>query len=76
MGEHDSLFASDIRLRHRGRATFLRNEDTALAGVLLKVEESLKLMVIFTLDIFQPPTLQGDLPAVIVEGEVPEIDTK
>ncbi len=35
--EQKSLFFSDIRLRHRGRATVLRNEDTALSYALLEV---------------------------------------
>ncbi len=56
--EHKSLFGSDIRLRHRGRATALRNEDTALSNVLLEVQESLKLMGSFTLETFQLPTAQ------------------
>ncbi len=74
--EHKSIFVSDIRLRHRGRATVFRNEDTALSYVLLKVQESLMLMVNFTLEIFQLPIPQDDLPDLIVEGEVPELDTE
>ncbi len=35
--EHKSLFVSDSRLRHWGRATVLRNEDDALSCVLLEV---------------------------------------
>ncbi len=74
--EHKCLFVSDIRLGHRGRATVLRNEDTALSYVLLEVQESLKLMGNFTLETFQLPTSQDDLPVLIVEGEVPELDTE
>ncbi len=74
--EHKSLFVSDIRLRHRGRATVLWNEDTALSYVLLEVQESLKLMGNFSLESFQLPTPQDDLPALIVEGEAPELDTE
>ncbi len=48
--EHKSVFVSDIRLRHRGRATVLRNEDTAHSYVLLEVQESLELMGNFTLE--------------------------
>ncbi len=48
--EHKSLFMSDIRLRQRGRATVLRNEDNALSYVLLEVQESLELMGNFTLE--------------------------
>ncbi len=73
--EHKSLFVSYNRLRHRGRATVLRNEDTALSYVLLEVQESLKLMGNFTLKTLQLPTPQDDLPALIVEGDVPELDT-
>ncbi len=54
--EHKSLFVSEIRLRHRGRATVLRNEDTALSYVILEVQESLELMGNFTLDTFQLST--------------------
>ncbi len=71
-----SLFVSDIRLRHRGRPTVLRNEDSALSYVLLEVQESLKLMGNFTLETFQLPTPQDDLHALIVEGEVPKLDTE
>ncbi len=46
--EHKSLFVSDIRLRHRGKARVLQNEDTALSNVLLEVQESFKLMGNFT----------------------------
>ncbi len=74
--EHKSLFVSDIRLRHRGRDTVLRNDDTALSYVLLEVQESLKLMGNFTLETFQLPTPQEDRPALILEGEVPELDTE
>ncbi len=34
--EHKTLFVSDIRLRHRARATVLRKEDTGLSYVLLR----------------------------------------
>ncbi len=73
--EHKSLFVSDIRLRQRGRAAVVRNEDTALSYVLLEDQESLKLMRNFTLEAFQLPTPQDDLPRLIVEGAVPELDT-
>ncbi len=66
---------SDIRLKHRGRATVLRNENTAVSYVLLEVQESLKLMGNFTLETFQLPTPQDDLPALIVEEKVPKLDT-
>ncbi len=59
--EHKSLFVSDIRLRHRGRATVLLNEDTALSYVLLEVQEPLKMMGNFSLETFQLPTPQDDL---------------
>ncbi len=38
--EHKSLFVSGIRLKHRGRATVLRNVDPAFSYVLLGVQES------------------------------------
>ncbi len=48
--EHKSLFVSDMRLRHRARATVLRNEDNALSYVFLEVKASLKLTETFTLE--------------------------
>ncbi len=65
----------NIRLSTGGRATVLRNEDTALSYVLFEVQESLKLMGNFTLETFQLPNPQDDLSALIVEEEVPEPDT-
>ncbi len=56
--------------------TALRNEDTALSYVLLEVQESFTLMGNFILETLQLPTPQDDLPALIVEGEVPELDTE
>ncbi len=53
--EHKSLCVSAIRMRHRGRATVLRSEDTALSYILLEVQESLKLIGNFTLETFQLP---------------------
>ncbi len=74
--EQKSLFVSDIRLRNRRRATVLRNEDIALSYVLLEGQESLELMGNFSLETFQLSTPQDDLPALLVEGEAPELDTK
>ncbi len=63
-GMSTSLFVSDIRLRHRGRATVLRNEDTALSYVLLEVQEPLKLIRNFILEAFQLLTPQ-DYPSFL-----------
>ncbi len=41
-----------------------------------EVQESLKLMGNFTLETFQLPTPQDYLPALRVEGKVPELDTE
>ncbi len=67
---------SYIRLRPRGKATVLQNEDTALSYVLLEVQESLKMMGNFTLEKFQPQTPRYDLPAMKMEEEMPELDTE
>ncbi len=74
--EYKSIFVSDIRLRHRGRATVLQEEKNALSYVLLEVRESMKLMVNFTLDIFQLPSPQENLPALLEEEGEHETDSE
>ncbi len=50
--EHKSLFVSDIRLRHRGRATAYGMRKLTLSYVLFEFQESLKLIAIFNLKTF------------------------
>ncbi len=66
----------DIRLRHRGRATVLRDEETARSYVLLDDQKSLKLMGNFSLETFQLPSAQGDLPTLMVEKDEQESDSE
>ena len=72
--EHKSLFISDIRLRHRGLNTSLRSDETALAYVLLEVQESLKEMGNFCLATYQLPSPTEDLPALLEPQEPQEVD--
>ncbi len=70
--EHKGLFVSDVRLRHRGRATVLQDEETALSYLLLEVQESLQLMSNFGLETLQLSSPQEDLPALMSQTEEQE----
>ena len=70
--EHKSMFIQDIRQRHRGLQTVLRDDEVALSYVLLEVQESLKEMGNLNMETYQLPIPPDSLPALLEPPEAAE----